>query len=465
MDRVAEVFAPYLPLVDDPAAFLEACARPLPVAFWVNPIKTREETCLAYLRSLGVEPEPLGWFPGAYRVRMWERPGANLAFLAGWYYVQEEIALTAVAALDPQPGERIVDLAASPGGKTAQLALRVGPNGLVVANEAHMERLSGLRATVDRMGLLNVVVTWEDGRFLALPEGVWDRVLVDAPCTGEGTVRKLGQSWKPAPEAFRRSLYALQRALLKRALGLVKPGGVVIYSTCTFNPEENEAVLDAALGDWGEVEPFEIPGLHGDPGIPVWQGRRFRADVVHARRFWPHRNDTGGFFVARIRRADNPLTQTRRPSRRRGPLFVPAAPEAVAPLWERFGIGETLHSRMAFWQRGNRTLWMANPELELFEGVNVEGMGVPLAQKTNRGLKPKSFALQYLAPHIREAVVELPDEAAAWRFVSGQTQNLLTQASPGYVLVRCGPFALGCGLYTRGQLHSQLPKALQLRPE
>lgn len=464
MPDFAEVFAEYLPLVDDPRAFLEALRTPLPVCFWVNPRKAQEDACLDHLRGLGVAPEPVGWYPGAYRVRAWERPGATLAHLSGWYYLQEEIALTAVVALDPRPGERIVDLCASPGGKTAQIALRVGPRGLVVANEAQMDRLSGLRATVDRLGLLNVVVTWEDGRFLPLPEGCWDRVLLDAPCTGEGTVRKPGQGWKPAPLGFRRSLQATQKSLLRQALALTKPGGVVVYSTCTFSPEENEAVLDAALGDLGVVEPWEVPGLRWSPGVTAWRGRVFRGDVAHARRFWPHANDTGGFFVARIRRTDVPLSAESRPSGRKTPPFTPAPHEPVAALAQRFGIpGEVLDS-VRFWQRGNRLVWASYPDLEPPPEARVEGLGMAFCERTHRGVKPKTFALQLLASSVRQAVVELPDEVAAWRFVSGQSQNIeACDATPGYVLVRFGPFPLGCGLLARGQLHSQIPKALQLQ--
>lgn len=464
MVSLEEAFAQYLPLVDDPSAFLQALRSPLPVCFWVNPLKAKPDACLEYLRGLGISPEPVGWFPGAYRVRGWSRPGATLPFLAGWYYVQEEIALTAVAALDPQPGEKIVDLCASPGGKSAQIALRVGPEGVVVANEAQMERLSGLRATIDRLGLLHVLVTWEDGRFVPLPEGVWDRVLLDAPCSGEGTVRKPDQVWRPAAEGFRRQLHALQKKLLQRALALTKPGGVVVYSTCTFSPEENEAVLDAALGDWGYVEPFEVPGLQSAPGITVWQGKSFHPDVVHAKRFWPHLNDTGGFFVARIRRTDVPLVAEARPLPRKSPAFAPAPWEPVEALTQRFGLKPELLQRFRFWQRGSRLLWVALPHLQPFPGLTVEGLGMPLLQHTHRGPKPKTFALQYFAPWIRESVVELADEAACFRFVSGQSQNIVAgETSPGYVLVRFGPFALGCGLYARGQLHSLVPKALQMQ--
>lgn len=110
-------FHRYEPLMEDPEAFWACLARPLPACLWVNPYKTDPERLLAALREEGYEPEPLGWYPGAYRLPGVEKPGATLAFVAGWYYVQEEIALTAVVALDPQPGERVLDLCAAPGAK------------------------------------------------------------------------------------------------------------------------------------------------------------------------------------------------------------------------------------------------------------------------------------------------------------------------------------------------------------
>lgn len=457
----------YAPLVGGAEAYFAALSRPLPLTLWVNPVKTTVAALRGFFCEEGIQAEELSWYPVAFRVSGLERPGATLPFIAGWYYVQEEVAMTAVVALDPQPGERVVDLCASPGGKTAQAALRVGPSGLVVANEAHMGRLSALRATVDRLGLANVLTTWADGRYLPLPEGVWDRVLLDAPCSGEGTVRKSKGGYQPAPAPFRKALVAMQKQLLERALRLVKPNGVVVYSTCTFAPEENEEVLDAVLGDWGAVEPIPDLGLSAAPGLTSWQGRSFRQDLVHACRFWPHLNDTGGFFLARIRRSEEPFAPAKSPGKlaAKRPSFCPADPQPIGELWQRFAIPEELRARFRFWQRGKRMVWLAWPEAWPFFSVPLEGVGIPLLQQIGTGVKPKTHALQYLAPYVRANVVELPDREAARRFLSGQSQNLHAEsASPGYVLVRFGRFALGCGLWARGQLHSQIPKALQLLP-
>jgi NOL1/NOP2/sun family putative RNA methylase len=457
-----EVFAQYLELVDDPQAFFASLSRPLPTTLWVNTWKTTELALVDYFRQEGLELEPLSWYPGGFRLRNLARAGATLPFVAGWYYLQEEVAMTAVVALDPQPGEKVVDLCASPGGKTGQIALRVGPSGLVVANEAQMARLSALRASVDRLGLLNVVTTWADGRFLPLPEGLWDRVLLDAPCSGEGTVRKSKAPWRPVSPPFRKALVALQKALLRKALRLVKPGGVVVYSTCTFSPEENEAVLHEVLGDWGVVEPVRNLGLRYAPGLTRWQGQSFRQDLANACRFWPHLNDTGGFFLARIVRTPEPMPPetTGKP---RDALFRPAEESPLLEFCQRFGCDRRELEAFRFWQKGGRVLWLSFPACQPPPSAPVEAVGIPFLHLTHRGFKPKTFALQYLAPLLRKGVVELPDVEAAKRFVAGQSQNFAVPGEePGYVLVRFGPFALGCGLLARGQLHSQIPKGLQL---
>ncbi|MEN3026109.1 MAG: RsmB/NOP family class I SAM-dependent RNA methyltransferase [Chlorobiota bacterium] len=462
--RIEKAFARYVPLLDDPASFWTCLQVPLTPCIWVNPLKTTPEALQAYCAEEGLELEAVPWYPGAFRLRNSDRPGATLPFIAGWYYVQEEIAMAAVVALEPQPGEHVVDLCAAPGGKTAQLALRVYPTGSVLANELQRERLSSLRTTVDRLGLVNVLVTWHDGRFLPLPEDVWDRVLVDAPCTGEGTVRKAGQSWRPVTDRFRQYCAAVQRALLRHALRLVKPGGVVVYSTCTFAPEENELVLDAVLGDYGVIEPYSIPGLQAMPGITQWEGKRLRSDLVHACRYWPHLNDTGGFFVARIRRTDVPLPplQAKTLPRQSASMAPATRLEGIEWMKAHFGIDPELFDRYRYWMRGQEVVWMSTPETTPPSLLPPESIGIPLLSYKRRHVKPKTAALQLFGAAIQRHVIELQSREVALRFVSGQSQNVAAGFSDsGFVHVRYREFELGCGLYARGQLHSQIPRSLQ----
>lgn len=292
-------FARYLDLLDNPAAFLAAMARPLPRVIWANPIGRDPAVFAPELARLCPAAEPVDWRPNTWRLPPEEKPGRWFTWMLGDVHGHEEASVLAADLVGAQPGERILDLCAAPGGKTAVLAAAMGDRGLLVANDRKAGRLAPLRRTLDRLGVTCAAVTCANGATFPEIPGGYDRVLVDAPCTCEGN-RPGGEGDAAAIEAYRRVIVPIQKALLRRALRLVRPGGRVVYATCTFAPEENEAVVDAAEGF--VVEPVSVRGLHVSPGVTSWAGQTFRPDLVHAVRLWPHHNDTGGFFVAVLRR-------------------------------------------------------------------------------------------------------------------------------------------------------------------
>lgn len=290
----------YRPLVDDWEAFVDANAKPLPRVVWANPLRASADD-LARVREevVAAGGTPLGWRADAWRLPDAARPGSWLSYKMGWLHSQEEAALWAVDAMDLSSGLRVLDMCASPGNKTAQIALAMSDNGAIVANERATKRLGGLRYNLDRLGVTCATVRAGDGVRMQ-GEALYDRVLVDAPCTCEGTSRKSGRG--AAPERFRHSISQIQVALLRKAVRLVRPGGVVVYATCTYAPEENERVLHA-VRDEVAIEPITLPdGLVAASGVTEWEGQTFRDDVRNAARLWPHTNDTGGFFVAKVRR-------------------------------------------------------------------------------------------------------------------------------------------------------------------
>jgi NOL1/NOP2/sun family putative RNA methylase len=451
----------YLSFIPQPEELWQCITQPLPTCVWVNPLKTTPTTLANTLQQAGIELEPVAWYPGAFRSGTWQKPGNTIAFAAGWYYVQEEIALTAVQALDPQPGERVLDLCAAPGGKTAQIAMRLAGTGMVVANEMNIGRLASLKATIARLGLLNVSIINADGRTVPLLPHSFDRVLVDVPCSSEGTLRKRTNSsnqWNPGHS---QRIASVQQQLLDRALQLVKPGGVVVYSTCTFAPEENEAVIDAVLGDRGYLESAEISGLRAMPGLLQWEGRSFRADLTQARRYFPHFNDTGGFFVARLRRTEAHLSSEQRSV---APQTFAQPLSDSAPLsWfsQRFGIHSDHLQGLQFWVKGKDKVWLAESACQPPE-VLPQTIGIPVWRSGNSALKPTTAALQRLGKVITRNVIELESLDAVHCFLSGQPQSCLAEVEEGYVHVRFADFELGCGLYRSGTLRSQIPKTLWL---
>lgn len=295
----------YAPIVDDLPAFLACAERPLPRVVIANPLKTDLATAEARVRARCPEAAPVPWRPGAWRLPPDARPGRWPEFITGLLHAQEEATIWPGELVGAQPGERILDLCAAPGGKTALMAWGMQDQGTLVANDREFGRLAALRRTLDRLGVTCAAVTHHDAaRIPAQGAPFYDRVLADVPCTCEGTTRKRKGGRKAGTQArFRDTIVQVQKAVLRKAIQLVKPGGTIVYATCTYAPEENEAVLSAAPEGVVAIEPVTPPaGLHVRPGLTEWAGQAFRPDAVHAVRLWPHHNDTGGFFVAKLRR-------------------------------------------------------------------------------------------------------------------------------------------------------------------
>ncbi|WP_226021453.1 RsmB/NOP family class I SAM-dependent RNA methyltransferase [Halomicrobium salinisoli] len=297
-----DVLSRYEPIVDNVEAFRAACERPLPAVVRVNTIKASVERARRALEDEGIAVDPVDWHPGMFRLPD-DQPGANWPYFHGWIYGQEEVSAVPARVLDPEPGERVWDAAAAPGSKTSQLAALMDDRGVVVATDSNLGRLSALRTNAERLGITNVAVTHEDARVHSLKpfDGEeYDRALVDVPCSCEGTIRKNPDTLDEWTEDHVQGISGVQKGILTRAIQATREGGTVVYSTCTFAPEENEAVLDYALDEADcRLVDFEIP-LDSRPGVTEWDGDEYDPSVEKAKRIYPHHNDTGGFFCAKL---------------------------------------------------------------------------------------------------------------------------------------------------------------------
>ena len=232
------------------------------------------------------------WAEGGFYLRPGARPGASVAHWAGAFYLQEASAMLPASALKAVPGERVLDLCAAPGGKASQIALAMGGEGVLVANEVDAARARVLAANLERLGVTNAVVLNETpARLAARWPGYFDAVLVDAPCSGEGMFRRDPQSREAWTDAAPRGCRKRQGEILDAAAKLVRPGGRLLYSTCTFNGEENEGSVADFLQHHADFSPeeFALPGLGASRGGML--------------RIWPHRARGDGQFAALLRRA------------------------------------------------------------------------------------------------------------------------------------------------------------------
>ena len=297
-----EVLERYRPIIDDFEAFEAACRRPLPKVVRVNPIKTTPAAVQSLFDTTGIAYEPVDWSDRLLRLAT-DAPGRTLGWYLGWVHGQEEVSALPAHLLDPAPGDRVLDACAAPGSKTTQLAALMDDRGRLIANDSNLGRLSALRSNAERLGLTNVAVTNRDGRELSFEAFSFDRVdaaLVDVPCSCEGTIRKNPDALDRWSRDHVEGLSGVQKGLLRRAVRLTAPGGRVVYSTCTFAPEENEAVLDHVLEKEDcQLIDQDLPIEHA-PGVTKWNGETYDPAVRRAARIYPHHNDTGGFFCATI---------------------------------------------------------------------------------------------------------------------------------------------------------------------
>lgn len=288
----------YKSIIEDFQAFKEECQKEARPALRKNGLKARKDFEKALKKDFP-EASQSDWNDKVYSIPREKSPGKSLLHWRGEYYVQEESASLPVEVLDPRPGEKVLDMCAAPGGKSTQIAAKMNNKGLVVSNDDSSRRLKSLHANVYRTGSAVVNVKNYDGRRIPGTEK-FDRVLVDAPCSGEGNNAR--RSFQASDEEERSHLAELQFQLLEKAVQIVKEDGVIVYSTCTFAPEENEAVISKALEELDvELEEIETDVKHRR-GVESFEGKDFGSEMSKTVRIYPHHINSGGIFVARLRK-------------------------------------------------------------------------------------------------------------------------------------------------------------------
>ena len=306
-------FVDLIPL-SDLVEFLDACETQRPVTIRTNTLKTRRRDLAASLINRGVNLDPIGeWSKVGLVVYDSQVPiGATPEYLAGHYMLQGASSMLPVMALAPQAKERVLDMCAAPGGKTTYLAALMKNTGLIVANDVNPDRCKALSANIHRMGVQNTIVCNYDGRkFLKVMAG-FDRILLDAPCSGTGVISK-DQSVKTSKsEADIERCSHLQKELILKAIDMIdatsSTGSYLVYSTCSVLTQENEGVIDYALKRRC-VKVVETGLSFGVPGFTKFREKRFHPSLNLTRRFYPHMHNMDGFFVAKLKKFHNKIRE------------------------------------------------------------------------------------------------------------------------------------------------------------
>lgn len=400
--------------------------------------------------------ESIPWCSTGYYYEDQLRPGKHPYHTAGLYYIQEPSAMSAVELLAPQPGETILDLAAAPGGKTSHIASKLQGKGLLVSNEIHPERAKILAENVERMGIPNVVVTSAapdelSSRF----EQSFDRIMLDAPCSGEGMFRKDENAiaeWSPDHVTM---CAARQWDILQEAYLMLKPGGTLAYSTCTFNRQENEETVERFMSAFPDME------------------------LLQMKRLWPHQEQGEGHFVAVLRKSINadsstaaaiPSTSSKKKLKQRKSnsqeqqaldsleqfrkMASEEWPGLVLPAGKPLLFGDSLYllptsERIQF-------------QDEQLKGLRIPRAGLHLAHlKKNRMEPAHALAMTLRAEQARQALVLEVDAPELRAYLRGETIAADSQLH-GWVLVTVNGLPLGFGKASNGQLKNHLPKGLRI---
>jgi tRNA (cytosine49-C5)-methyltransferase len=281
--------------------FFESCKTRLTKSLIINTLKTKD---ISFFKEQEIDLEKVKYLENAYFVRsIVSGLGNTIEQNIGLFQMQEISSMLPAFVLDPKETDIVLDLTAAPGNKTGILAQIMNNKGLIIANDIDKARLKTLKFTIKRLGVTNTIITCRDATKINF-NYKFDKILLDAPCSCEGMVRKKPDSLKSWSYREVNSKSELQKKLITNAFSLLKQGGILVYSTCTLSPEENEEVVDFLLKKekTASIQEIIVPGLNYDFGLTKYKHKNFDETLKKAIRIWPHKSDIEGFFICKIRK-------------------------------------------------------------------------------------------------------------------------------------------------------------------
>ena len=440
------------------ADFLSSYDRPRNVGLRLNPLKTDQ---VPDLSQFGLTPVP--WAQYGFYYDAVTRPGLSPYHEAGLYYLQEPSAMAPAGLLDVHPGMKVLDLCAAPGGKTTQLAAALRGEGLLVCNEINPKRAKILARNIERLGIANALVLNEhpqklEDRFV----GFFDRILVDAPCSGEGMFRKEEAAvtdWSPetVDMCARR-----QGEILHSAAKMLKPGGRLVYSTCTFAPQENEGAVSRFVETHPEFSVVKTNAAWFEPGRPAWTEDPVEG-IEHTFRLWPHKLRGEGHYAAVLEKTaeddvgagvpDGPV-QTRSKMRSGGTSGRPSPTDKLlADFCKENGLvlpaGKLLHF--------GQSLFLVPEEMPELHGLKVLRPGLELGQVLKNRFEPAHAWALWLktAGSVADFPADSPEIAA---YLRGEA---IPGTQTGWTLLTVDGLSLGWVKGSGGILKNHFPKALR----
>lgn len=437
-------------------AFIKSYENPRTYGLRVN---TAKISCEEFEQLCPFPIVKIPWVENGYFYKEDSRPSRCPYYQAGLYYLQEPSAMTPASRLPVTPGDLVLDLCAAPGGKATALGSALGGKGLLVANDISTSRARALLRNLELFGICNAFVSNETPARLtkAFPE-FFDKIILDAPCSGEGMFRKdetLVRDWTPEKSS---ELASIQKELIHQAADMLRPGGLLLYSTCTFSPQEDEETIASLLRDREDMELLPIPGYEGfAPGVPAFGDGDERMKLCV--RIFPHKMNGEGHFLALLGKQGTALTINQIPK---------AALEKDARKWlEAFleEIGLTTLGGEAFdlsrVENRKDKLYYLPPQEGNFRGLNFLRNGLFLGELKKNRFEPSEPLALALHKGDAEAVISLPvSDERIIRYLKGETILVSPEEaahSKGWHLLCVDGYPLGFGKLVGSTLKNKYP--------
>lgn len=459
-DHFLRHIAEFMPSHLSMEAFVASCRQPLRRSIRVNTLKIPVSEFVARMAPLGWQLDPVPWCEtGFWLTRSDESvPLGNTAeHLCGLFYIQEASSMLPVTALFASEQTRgdgmLLDAAAAPGSKTTQIAALMENRGMLIANEFSSSRLKVLSANIQRCGVTNVGMTHFDAKVFGqwLPE-TFDAILLDAPCSGEGTVRKDEDALRNWSLESIEEIATVQRGLLESAFHALKPGGVLVYSTCTLSLQENQDVCQSLQEKFGDAFSFDsLADL-----FPEAEKACTAEGYLHV---WPQIFDSEGFFVARLRKHHSVPNTMFKPGKLGKFPFSPLSEKEAGPMLREIegNFGIVPHGQLF---GRNDEIWLFPHAFEQVQGkLRFDRIGIKLAETFKKGYRlTHEWALAY-GHEASKGCVEL-DAANAGEFMMGRDVWPEQDAGSGEVIVRYQGHPLGMGKWVGSRIKNALPREL-----
>ncbi|MCD6320146.1 MAG: RsmB/NOP family class I SAM-dependent RNA methyltransferase [Candidatus Desulfofervidaceae bacterium] len=437
--------------------YLAQAGRRILTAIRLNPLKARPEDILHFLQEDSFKLTPLSFYPLAYKVDYEPFPiSKSFVHFSGLIYLQDPSSMLPPLVLDPKPGEKVLDLTAAPGSKTTLLATLMQNQGMLVALDNSGKRLRALSYNLERWGVINA--GW--ARILGEQAGTvffecFDKVLVDPPCTALGTLHKSPEILRWWKEGKVMKLARIQERLLISGLKALKPGGSLVYSTCTLTPHENEGVINAILERYPvELEEISLPSdLNPSPGLTEFLNFKFPSALRKTVRLYPLETLGEGFYIAKLRKKGSFQAPTSKPAAKEEHWQSYDVFNQLVTLSEHFGFSLELFADKMFYL--NKHIRLTTKSMAAFSSPVPLQKGISFARPMGKNWRLTTNGITWLAPHITQNRVEL-DSLSLNALISGH--NLpAPEGHTGQQLLTHLICPLGYGWIKNDRLISQLP--------